>query len=87
MQGRALAETGTVTLDSNTITNSSCTAAPLPSAAPAAQVIAVPKRAVRTGDGSTSGGGDAGGLLDGALLLAAAGGATPLAARRRAVSP
>jgi hypothetical protein len=86
MQGRALAETGTVTLDSNTITNSSCTAAPLPSAAPAAQVIAVPKRAVRTGDGSTSGG-DAGGLLDGALLLAAAGGATPLAARRRAVSP
>jgi len=87
VQGRALAETGAVTLDSNTITNSSCRPAPVSSAVPAAQVIAVPKGAVRTGDGSTSGGSDATALLAGALLLAAAGGATLLAACRARVSP
>jgi hypothetical protein len=88
VQGRALAETGAVTLDSNTITNSSCRPAPASSAVPAAQVIAVPKGAVRTGDGSTSGGSDAPALLAGALLLAAAVGTRLLAAARRArVSP
>jgi Ice-binding-like len=91
VQGRALAETGAVTLDSNTISNSSCRPAPVSSAVPSAQVVSVPKGAVRTGDGSTSGGSTSGGsdtaaLLVGALLLAA-GGATLLAARRRRVSP
>jgi hypothetical protein len=83
--GRALARTGEVTLDSNTITNSSCRAMPVSSAAkPTAQVTQVPTGPVRTGDGSTSGGGnDTRGLLAGALLLAGVGAARVVAVRRR----
>jgi len=51
LEGRALARNGTVTLDTNTITSAVCAAAP----APASQVRRVPRGAVSTGDGSTSG--------------------------------
>jgi hypothetical protein len=81
VDGRVLARIGAVTLDHNTISKSVCTATPTLKVA--AQVVAVPKGAVRTGDGSTSGGGDGQALLAGALVLAGAGGATVVAARRR----
>ena len=75
IQGRALARNGAVTLQANTITRPTCTAS--------SQVTQVPKGAVRTGDGSTSGGNNTQGLLTGALLLAGVGCATVIGARRR----
>ena len=67
IQGRLLAQTGAVTLLSNTITQSSCAATPTPTASPTAsptatptasatavpQVRNVPRGGVATGDGST----------------------------------
>jgi hypothetical protein len=75
IQGRALARNGAVTLQANTITRPICTAG--------SQVTRVPKGAVRTGDGSTSGGNHTQGLLAGALLLAGVGCANVVGARRR----
>jgi hypothetical protein len=79
VQGRALARNGEVTLDANTITRPVCTATPTPSP----QVAQVPRGAVRTGDGSTSGASSAPALLPGALVLAGAGGGAVLGTRRR----
>ena len=80
LEGRALARNGTVTLDTNTITSAVCAAAP----APASQVRRVPRGAVSTGDGSTSG------ISTGplyaavtALVLIGFGGAAVVATRRR----
>jgi hypothetical protein len=84
IQGRALARNGAVTLQANTITNATCNASPVPSATPTSQITQVPKGAVRTGDGSTSGAGnDLLGLLAGVLVFAGVGGATVVASRRR----
>ena len=87
---------GAITLQANTITQSSCkvlstttaaapTATPTatPSATPSAQVKVVPAGAVRTGDGSTSGNNNEQGLLAGALVLAGIGSATLVVRRRR----
>jgi hypothetical protein len=88
VDGRVLAQTGQVTLITDTIRTLPCvvgaatTATPTATASP--QVTAVPTGAVASGDGSTSGGGnDAQGLLAAALLFAAFGGAGVVAARRR----
>jgi hypothetical protein len=75
IQGRALARNGAVTLQANTISRSTCTTG--------SQVTQVPKGAVTTGDGSTSGGNHTQGLLTAALLLAGVGCATVLSRRRR----
>lgn len=87
VDGRALARVGAVTLDHNTISRSVCATTPAAKVAAQVaavpQVVAVPKGAVRTGDGSTSGGSDGRALLAGALVLAGAGGASVVAARRR----
>lgn len=95
VDGCVLARNGAVTLQANTITRPSCTAAKstavpaaTPSATPSAtatsQVTAIPSGPVRTGDGSPSGGNNSEqGFLTGALVLAAAGSATVLARRRR----
>ena len=92
IQGRALARTGAVTLQANTITKPVCsatptptpTATPTPSATPSPQVTQVPKGAIRTGDGSTSGGGnDLLGVLAGVLVFAGLGSAAVFATRRR----
>jgi len=85
--GRVLARNGAVTLQANTISLPSCSAAtagPTPRPTTGGQVGMVPVGGVRTGDGSTSGTGN--GLLElsaGALLLAVLGGATVSARRRR----
>ena len=80
VEGRALARNGSVTLDANTITKPRCAATPTPSA----QVTQVPKGAVRTGDGSTSGGGnDLLSVLAGVLVFAGLGSAAVFATRRR----
>jgi len=85
VDGRVLARDGAVTLQANTITNATCQATPTPP--PTAQITQVPKGAVRTGDGSTSGGGnDLPGLLAGVLVFAGVGGATVVAIRRRRVN-
>jgi Ice-binding-like len=73
VDGRALAINGAVTLETSTVTDPTCKATPTPTATrtPTAQIKQVPKGAVRTGDGSTSGGGnDLPGLLAGVLLFA-----------------
>jgi len=79
--GRLLSRNGAVTLDTNTITKpTACTAA----ATPAPQITQVPKGAVRTGDGSTSGGGNSSqALLAGVLVFAGVGSAAAVATRRR----
>jgi hypothetical protein len=83
VDGRVLARNGAVTLNANKINSLQCVVRP-PATTPAAQVTAVPKGAVRTGDGSTSGGGNnAPTLLTGALLLGGVGATTLAAARRR----
>ena len=75
VSGRLLARNGAVTLDTNTITKPRC-------AVP--QVTQVPKGAVSTGDGSTSGGGnDLLGVLTGVLVFAGLGSAAVFATRRR----
>jgi hypothetical protein len=86
VDGRVLARNGSVTLEANTITRSSCkamstTAAPV--ATPSAQVKAVPAGAVRTGDGSTSANNGALDLLAGGLGLIGIGAVSVFAARRR----
>jgi len=85
VDGRVLARNGAVTLQANTIKSPQCDAAArtAPTATPAPQVRQVPKGAVATGDGSTSGQGHGLGLLSGVLLLAGVGGAGVLAVRRR----
>jgi hypothetical protein len=83
VDGRVLARNGAVSLNANKINNAQCVVSP-PATTPTAQVSAVPKGAVRTGDGSTSGGGNnAQTLLTCALMLAGVGAATVVAARRR----
>jgi hypothetical protein len=79
VEGRVLARNGTVTLDTNTISSPVCAAAPA-----ASQVRRVPRGAVSTGDGSTSG------ISTGplyavatALALIGFGGAAFVATRRR----
>jgi hypothetical protein len=82
VQGRVLSQTGTVTLDTNTITRPVCVAPATPT--PASQVRRVPRGAVSTGDGSTSGTiGNAAYVVAGGLALAGFGGAAVVAARRR----
>ena len=85
VDGRVLAQTGQVTLITDTIRTLPCViGATTPTATATPQVTAVPTGAVATGDGSTSGGAnDAQGLLAAALLFAALGGAGVIAARRR----
>ena len=75
IQGRVLARSGAVTLDTDTITKPTCAAA---------QVTGVPSGAVGSGDGSTSGGiSNVAYVVAGALALAGFGGAAVLAVRRR----
>jgi hypothetical protein len=90
VDGRMLARNGAVTLQANTINSSTCvvgtaaaTPAATPTATPSAQVTQIPKGAVSTGDGSTSGGGNGLGLLSGLLAFAGIGGAAVIATRRR----
>jgi hypothetical protein len=84
VDGRVLAQTGQVTLITDTIRTLPCVIGATTTATPRPQVTAVPTGAVASGDGSTSGGGnDAQGLLAAALLFAAFGGAGVVAARRR----
>ena len=87
VDGRVLAQTGQVTLITDTIRTLPCVVGAAttatPTATPSPQVTAVPTGAVASGDGSTSGGNDAQGLLAAALLFAAFGGAGVVAARRR----
>ena len=74
VQGRVLAQTGDVTMDTNTVTRPVC----------AAQVTAVPTGAVATGDGSTSQGISTGKyLLLGVLVVTAAGAMGAVAGMRR----
>ena len=81
IQGRVLARSGAVTLDTDTITRPTCVAPTTP-ATP--QVTAVPTGAVSTGDGSTSGTiGNAAYVVAGGLALAGFGGAAVVATRRR----
>jgi hypothetical protein len=83
VDGRVLARNGAVTLKANQINSPHC-AAGVAAATPAAQVTAVPKGGVRTGDGSTSGtGNNAQTLLAGEVMLAGVGVATLVASRRR----
>ncbi|HEX7538355.1 MAG TPA: ice-binding family protein [Dermatophilaceae bacterium] len=86
VDGRVLARNGAVTLQANTINSSTCvvgTASGTPTGTPSAQVTQVPKGAVSTGDGSTSGGGNGLGLASGLLAFAGIGGAAAFATRRR----
>jgi hypothetical protein len=90
VDGRLLARNGAVTLQANTITTPSCAvpaaSTPAPSATPTAQVTQIPRGAISTGDGSTSGT-NLQGLLAGAIVLAGAGGASVVLARRRRLNP
>jgi len=83
VRGRLLARNGAVTLDTNTITKPKCAVTPTPTPTPSAQVTQVPRGAVSTGDGSTSGGGNTPALLAGVLVFAGLGGAAVFATRRR----
>jgi len=91
VQGRVLAQTGTVTLKTNTITNLPCVvgasvqATPAPSTTPAPpQVTAVPAGPFAGGDGSTSQGMSTGKyLLLGVLVVTAAGAMGAVAGMRR----
>lgn len=86
VDGRVLARNGAVTLQANTINSSTCvvgTASATPTATPSGQVTQVPKGAVSTGDGSTSGGANGLGLASGLLAFAGIGGAAISATRRR----
>lgn len=91
LEGRALARTGSVTLQANTITRPTCApaetvtakATATATATPTAQVTQVPKGAVSTGDGSANGGGNGLGLLSGLLASAGIAGAAVFATRRR----
>jgi len=81
VQGRVLAQTGDVTMDTNTITRPVCAA---PTTPPTPQVTAVPTGAVATGDGSTSQGmGNGKYLLLGVLVVTAAGAMGAVAGMRR----
>lgn len=88
LQGRALARNGQVSLEANTITKPTCTAATPTATTTAtptatAQVTMVPTGSVATGDGSTGGGGNSLlGLLAGFLVLAGFGGAAVFVSRR-----
>ena len=86
VDGRVLAQTGQVTLITNTIRATPCViGAAVPTATPTPQATRVPTGAVASGDGSTSGGGtnDSQGFLAGAMLFAGVGGAAVVAVRRR----
>ncbi len=78
VQGRVLAQTGTVTMDTNTITRPVCAAPTSP------QVVATPTGGVSTGDGSTSQGISTGKyLLLGVLVVTAVGAMGAVAGMRR----
>jgi len=90
VEGRLLARSGAVTLDTNTITRPSCatvpTAAATVAAAAAPQVTAVPSGPVSAGDGSTAPGAPttgAGDLVAGAAVVALGVAAFVVARRRR----
>jgi hypothetical protein len=86
VEGRVLAlgPDADITLVSNTITRPVCAAAATPTPTPTSQVRRVPRGAVSTGDGSTSGTiGNAAYVVAGGLALAGFGGAAVVAARRR----
>jgi hypothetical protein len=82
VDGRVLARNGAVTLQANTINSSTCVVGTA-SATPSAQVTQVPRGAVSSGDGSTSGGGDGLGLVSGLLAFAGIGALAVFATRRR----
>ena len=82
VQGRVLAQTGDVTMDTNTITRPVCVAPPTTPGR--SQVPAPPTGGVSTGDGSTSTGiGDGQYLLIGLLVITAAGAIGAAAGLRR----
>ncbi|HEX5332549.1 MAG TPA: ice-binding family protein [Cellulomonas sp.] len=91
IEGRLLARSGAVTLDTNTVTRPSCATVPtaaatVAAAAAAPQVTAVPSGPVSTGDGSTAPGattGGAGYLGAGAAVLALGVAALVVTHRRR----
>jgi len=87
VQGRVLAQTGDVTMDTNTITRPVCATAPAgttPTGSGASQVTAVPAGGVGSGDGSTSQGISTGKyLLLGVLVVTAAGAMGAVAGMRR----
>ena len=91
VEGRVLARNGATTLDTDTITRTSCAAAPaaVAAATPAPQVTQVPAGPVSAGDGSASGvasPGAAAYLSTGVLALMALAAAGLVVARRRRVN-
>jgi len=90
VEGRVLARTAAVTMDSNTITNAVCTAAvddeiidqPVVDETPE-QITEVPQGPVAAGDGTSAKTSNAGAVLAGTLLLALTVTALGLIARRR----
>jgi hypothetical protein len=86
VDGRVQARNGAVTLQGNTIKVPRCEVAAKPAPTATPQVTQVPRGAVATGDGSTTGGGNGLGLLSGLLAFAGLGGAAVFVVRRRRLS-